>query len=199
MNSVDKNVRVIVLGILAFGFLAFYISFVIEGTHQLTVCQHESGAAVGALATSAGNTGSKVPETCPQINARLKNELDLFTPISGVVTAVALAALAYKPDAPGNVALRMRGNRAAQGTGMHYVDLMIVLYLLGWTAVGIFVCFRTAGLSLENATKWDVGWLRSLGRSWWPSALTAVALWMGVPADKANQQHSVPHKDKQLG
>lgn len=198
MNAVDSNVRVTVLGILAFGFLGFYVWFAVQGTRLLTTCRLEPNPVAEAVVAAVQND-PKHPskENCKTMGGRLQNVLDLFTPISGVVTAVALAALGYKPEAPGKVTQRIRGYRALDGTGMSYLDLMIVIYLLVWTVVGMVVCFKTAALPLADASRWNVEWLRNFGRTWWPSALTAVAFWLGAPAPKSKQQNPAPMDDKQ--
>ena len=66
------------------------------------------------------------------------------------------------------------------------LDILVGLYLLVWTIVGLIVLIRTLGLSSEDATKWGLGWIRDFGRTWVASALAAVALWLGVPSAQGN-------------
>lgn len=184
MKAVDSNVRVIVLGIVAFGFLGFYIWFAVQGTRLLTKCSMEQKSVAGLVVAAAPAAANPAPpEDCKTMGSRMQNMLDMFTPISGVVTAVALAALGYRPDAPDKVVQALRGH-ALEDSRMSYLDLMIVIYLFAWTVIGMLVCFKTATLSLADASRWNVEWLRNFGRTWWPSALTAVAFWLGVPASK---------------
>lgn len=179
MNVIDSKVRFAVLGIVAFAFLGFYIWFAVQGISLLTKCSHESKT-VAAMEAAPKPAQT---EDCRAMGSRLLNMLDLFTPISGVVTAVALTVLGYKPDAATKLVRIFRANKAGAAR-MSYLDLMIVIYLLAWTVVGVLVCFKTAALSLEDASRWNVEWLRNFGRTWWPSALTAVAFWLGVPPPK---------------
>jgi hypothetical protein len=187
MNDIGSKVKLAVLGTIAFGFLGFYILFAVQGTMLLTKCSNESRDVVSLVTAAPGalkSTPEPTPvEDCKAMGKRLQNVLDLFTPISGVVTAVALAALGYKPDATAKVVRMFRGYKVGE-TRMNFLDLMIVIYLLAWTLVGMLVCYKTAALSLEDASRWNVEWLRNFGRTWWPSALTAVAFWLGVPTPK---------------
>jgi hypothetical protein len=188
-----------VLGILAFGFLAFYIWCAVQGTVLLTTCRSVSKPVASAtVAAAPGDAAKPPPDACTTKGSEMANLLDLFLPISGVVTPVALAALAFKPEAPAKVAQKIRGFAAADPAPMSYLDLMIVIYLLVWAVVGVFVCFRTASISLEQARLWHVEWLYTLGRTWWTTALTAVALWMGVPAPKPKSGTAL-HSDGKPG
>lgn len=186
MNAVDSKVRVSVLGIVAFGFLGFYIWFAVQGTNLLWKCGHERKALAAFVVAAPGASVPPPVEDCKAMGSRLQNVLDMFTPISGIVTAVALTALGYKPDAPAKVARTIWGYKVGEAR-MSFLDLMIVVYLLAWTLIGMFVCFKTAAISIEDATRWNVEWLRSFGRTWWASALTAVAFWLGVPSPKLQQ------------
>lgn len=171
MTEIGKDARVIVVGVLAFGFLGFYIWYAFEGLGLLATCMREAGSV-------------KVPvPTCQRDGLMLGNALDLFSPVSGVVTAVALSALAYKPDAVGNVAASLNATFLKTYS---LLDTMIVLFLLGWAGVGLTISFQTADLSLALAKEWNLQWLHGVGRTWWATALTAVALWLGVPKSAPN-------------
>jgi len=176
--TIDVKLKVGVLALLAFGFLSFYAWICIEGINLMHVCQAESGAA----------NPPKIP-LCGTEGLKMANVMDLFVPISGVVTAVAIAALSLKPGSNFFAAL-LPGARTDDG---RWPDLFIALYLLVWVGVGLAVCGYTAFLSVEQAKAWKIEWLHTLGRTWWPTALTAVGMWLGVTAN-GNGNGKLLHK-----
>lgn len=173
MADIGKNARLVVVAILAFGFLGFYIWYAYGGLELLATCILEADSA-------------RLPDSkCQKGGVPIGNASDLFSPVSGVVTAVALSALAYKPDAVARAAESLRTGFLNAGKD-RVLDIMIVLFLVGWAVVGVIVTYKTASLGLPDAKAWNLQWLHSLGRSWWATALTAVALWLGVPKSTSN-------------
>lgn len=174
MLTVENRVRATVLSMIAFGFLGFYIWFSFKGVSLLDLCRNDAG--ISGLDLTP-------PSVCQARGDEMRSAMDLFLPVSGVVSAVAMTALGFKPEALTIIASALRKRfRALSANDL--LDALIVLYLLAWVGIGLMICFKTASLSAEQASLWKLDWLRSFGRTWWPSALTAVALWMGVPIKK---------------
>lgn len=174
--NINDRLKVSVLALLAFSFLGFYIWFSYLGLDVLSYCK--------LLGPNDVIEGTK----CGTKGGSVANSLDFFFAVSGVVSAVAMTALGHKPDAPANVVSVLRGTVRFDTSKL--VDIMIAAYLLIWVIVGLIVCAKTATLMLEEARKWKLEWLRDAGRTWWPAALTAVALWMGVPVKNSGTSGS---------
>lgn len=84
-----------------------------QGIRLLTKSSLEVKSVAGMVAAAAQTTANPAPEEgCKTMGSRMQNVLDMFTPISGVVKAVALAALGYNPEAAGKVVQALRDHRA---------------------------------------------------------------------------------------
>lgn len=165
--TLDNRLKGAVLALLAFGLLGFYVWICVQGIMILDACVSEAPS----LSLSAGE--------CKQESSRVTHVMDLFVPISGVVTTVAVTALAVRPRKGASIVQLFQENRKTDAS--HLPGILISIYVIVWVIIGLAICFNTAYISLEQARKWNIEWLHTLGRTWWPSALTAVGVWLGVP------------------
>ena len=143
MTDIGMHARVAVVDFLAFGFLCFYIWFAFDGLGLLVDCVKE------------GKTAKLSISACQKTGLLIGNALDLFSPVFGVATAVFLSALAYKPDAVDRFAASLRAGFLNMET-YSFLDIMIVVFLLGWAAVGLTISFQTTKLSLALAKEWKL-------------------------------------------